>query len=69
MVGMFLEIVPMFIDKDLSQPRFVANYSANNSANYSANAHFDTYLRNEGLPNKIPKNRVQRLTESKRDPL
>ena len=49
LVGMFLEIVPMFVAKDFTQRHLVAQICANSGAN----AHFGAYLRDEAIPNKI----------------
>ena len=49
LVGMFLEIVPMFVAKDFTRRHLVAQICANSGAN----AHFGAYLRDEAIPNKI----------------
>ena len=49
LVGMFLEIVPMFVAKDFVRRCFIAQICANSGAH----AHFGAYLRDEAIPNKI----------------
>ena len=49
LVGMFLEIVPMFVAKYFTQRHLVAQICANSGAN----AHFGAYLRDKAIPNKI----------------
>ena len=49
LVGMFPEIVPMFVAKDFTRRHLVAQICASSGAN----AHFGAYLRDEAIPNKI----------------
>ena len=49
LVGMFLEIVPMFVVNDFARRRFVAQICANPGAH----THFGAYLRDVAIPNKI----------------
>ena len=63
LVGMFLEIVPMFVATDFAQPRFVGQICAN----FSVHVHCGAYLRDKlSDAEQNPLVRTLKLTRAQR---